>query len=394
MRRQRFLRAAAAAAFLVLTAASAICDEEGVRVLVRSGGPSGEAWAASLASALARSPSLDSVIPCPPDRDPAEVAARLSCSLAVDVDSDAPAGSDASSRWRVLDPLTYEALASGTITGPSPTARELAEYWWIPLVEAAEAALPKVKKTLVRVSAAPGTEITGLSEEPLVIPEEGYIDLPLRVPVTRPWRAVSKGAYPESGYFAALEQGMVLVIPRRPLRLWSVEAGLTMLSFPELWAHRSFREDKYFLRLGMAQYLLGLYLVNEEYGRETPPAILSLPLILPGAGIGMYILPSDAYVRPYMYASAFARILLLKGAFGFDTVAPIGTNAFLGAEWRVFPRTAVFFELGAALYPFCDGFLMAASRGGQDNGGPFFSIFGPDFYFETPLIRFGTRFTL
>lgn len=394
MKKHRFLRAAAAAAILVLSAVPALGDEEGIRILVRSAGAVGDAWSASLVSALAGSALLDSVIPCPPGRDPAELAARLSCALAVDVESEAPAGKDAASRWRILDPLTYEALASGTITGPSPTARELAEYWWIPLVEAAEAALPKVKKTLVRVSAAPGTTVTGLSEEPMVIPEEGFLDLPLRVPVTRPWRAVSKGAYPESGYFAALEQGQNLEIPRRPLRLWSVETGLTMLSFPEVWAHRNLGEDTYFIRFGLAQYLFGLYLVNEEFGEETPPAVLSLPLVMPGAGFGMYFLPSDVYVRPYGYASAFARILLLRGAFGFDTVAPIGTNAYLGAEWRAFPRTAVFFEVGAAFYPFCDGFLMAASRGGQGNDGPYINLFGSRWFFEAPMIRFGTRFTL
>ncbi len=394
MRIRRFLKAAATFSFLAFAAVTAPCDEEGVRVLVRSGGPSGEAWSASLVSALARSALLDSVIPCPPGRDPAELAARLSCSLAVDVVSEIPAGKDAYSRWKVVDPLTYEALASGTIEGPSPTTRELAEYWWIPLVEAAEAALPKVKKTLVRVSAAPGTTVTGLSEDPLVIPEEGFLDLPLRVPVTRPWRAVSKGAYPESGYFAALEQGQNLEIPRRPLRLWTVEAGLTMLAFPEVWAHRAFGEDRYFLRFGLAQYLAGLYLVDEEVGEETPPAILSLPLVMPGVGFGMYFLPSDAYVRPYGYVSAFARILLLKGALGFDTIAPAGTQAVLGAEWRAFPRAAVFAEVGAVFYPFCDGFLMSASRGGQGNDGPYLSLFGERWYLETPLLRVGTRFTL
>ena len=394
MRRLRAYRLAALAAvlsaFVVLHAGA---DEEGVRILFRSAGSLGAEWSESLASALARSSLLDSVIPCPPAREPAEAAARLSCALAVDVVSEAPAGKDAVSTWRILDPLSEEELASGKIAGPAPTPRELAEYWWIPLTEAVEAALPRVKKTLVRLSAAPGTTVTGLSEEPLVIPEEGFMDLPLRVPVTLPWRAVSKGAYPESGYFAALEQGLNLEIPRRPLRSWTLEAGLTMLSFPEVWAHRNIGEDRYFVRFGLAQYLFGLYLMNEEYGEETPPAILSLPLVLPGAGFGMYFLPGDAYVRPYGYASAFARILLLKGAFGFDTVAPIGTHAFLGAEWRAFPRTAVFFELGAAFYPFCDGFLMAASRGGQD-GGPFISLFGSRWFFEAPLIRFGTRFTL
>ena len=393
-RRSTIRFAALAAAFLAVSSLPSGADEEGIRILFRSAGTQGAAWSESLASALARSALLDSVIPCPPEGEPAETAARLSCALAVDVVSEAPAGKDAASKWKVLDPLTFEVLASGTITGPSPTPRELAEYWWIPLTESAEGALPRVKKTLVRVSAAPGTTISGLGKEPIVMPEEGFVDLPLRVPVTLPWRAVAAGAYPESGFFAALEQGQSLKIPRRPLRPWTIEAGVTMLSFPEIWAHRSFGEDRYFLRFGLAQYLLGLYLVNEEVGQETPPPLISLPMVIPGLGIGMYFLPSDTYVRPYGHASAFARILLLRGAFGFDTVAPVGLSAFLGAEWRAFPRTAVFAETGAAFYPFCDGFLMAASRGGQGNDGPYLSLFGARWYFEAPLLRFGARFTL
>ena len=113
---------------------------------------------------------------------------------------------------------------------------------------------------------------------------------------------------------------------------------------------------------------------------------------MPGAGFGMYFLPEDSYVRPYASATAFARILLLKGAFGFDTVAPLGLQSALGAEWRAFPRAAVFVEFGATFYPFCDGFLMAASRGDQD--GPFLNLFGARWFLELPILRLGARFRL
>jgi len=380
-------------ALLLFALLPARADDEGVRILFRSEGTAGPLWAESLASALARSTLLDSIIPCPPEEKPAEFAARLSCVLAVEAHSDAPADEDAVSRWKILDPLSGEELASGKISGPAPNSRELAEYWWLPLVEAAEGALTRVKRTLVRVSATPGTLVSGLSMDPLVIPEAGFLELSLPVPVTLPWRAVSQGAYPESGYFAALEEGLNLDIPRRPLSLWTIEAGLTMLSFPEFWAYRGFGEDRYFLRFGFAQYLLGLYLVDEKYGVDTPPAIISLPLVMPGIGLGMYFLPSDAFLRPYGFASSFARILLLSGAFGFDTVAPLGLHTALGVEWRASPTGAIFLEAGLALYPFCDGFLMAASLGNND-GGQVRGLYGEHWYIEAPLFRVGARFRL
>ncbi|HSV57046.1 MAG TPA: hypothetical protein VLH39_08085, partial [Magnetospirillaceae bacterium] len=202
------------------------------------------------------------------------------------------------------------------------------------------------------------------------------------------------GARPESGYFSALAQGQNLEISRRPLVVWTIEAGLTMLAFPEVWAHLAFGEGRYFLRFGFSQLLAGLFLADEEVGWETPPALLSLPLVMPGAGLGMYFLPEDSYIRPYGYAAAFFRILLMEGAFGLDPVASFGLHAVLGTEWRALPNIGFFAELGAVLYPGVDGFLVAASRKDQDSGGPFWWFFGDSWFFEAPLLRVGARFSL
>ncbi len=389
-------------AIIAVVPRAVFADDEGIRVMARSTGSGRAADQVAFAAALARAPSLDAILIAPVGSDIVELASRASCALAIDVTSESLASGDARSSWRILDPLTGEVLAKGVVEGPEPTERDLAEFWWIAVADAAEAALPRVKKTLVRIEGHPGTVITGqagkdrggLSEVDLVIPDSGFLEIPLRVPGTYPWRATSAGAYPERGYFGALEQGVSLGIPRRPIRPWSLEAGLYMGQFPDFWAIRSFSEDRWFVRVGLTQFLTGLYLVDEEYGAETPPALLSLPLVQPGVGFGGYLLPRDAYVRPYWNLGAFVRFIFIKGISPrFDTVAPLGTSAALGGEWAISARTAVFLEFGGAFYPFCDGFLMAASRGDSDSG-PMWTLRGDTWFLELPVMRLGARFTL
>ena len=390
---RRPYRLAALFAALFLAALGAFADSEGIRVLYVSEGGLGPIWSESLAAALARSELLDAVLPAPEGMEAGEAAARLSCALAVRVSSRLSETGEAASDWSVIDPLTREILAKGRIEGPSPTDRELAVYWWLSVVQAAEAALPKVKRTLVRVRAAPGTVVTGLGEDPVTMPAEGFLDLPLRVPGTYPWRAVSPGAYPERGYFGALEQGQTLSIPRTPLRPWSLEAGLVMMEFPDIWAERRFKEDMLFLRFGLAQYLFGLHLTDEEYGEATPPVIVSLPLVMPGVGIGRYLSPPDATIRPYVSATAFARFIFLDGYWGFDPIAPAGVLGSFGFDWKAVGRTSIYFELGTNFYPFCDGYLLASTRG-EDSGGPFGVIYSDWWLLEFPILRLGARVSL
>jgi len=396
--RRRAIAALAAAVALCAAAPRLAADDEGVRVMVRCTGDGRAADPASLAAALARSPLLDAVIVvsndvAQDDEGLAEAASRASCALAVEADSRSDE-SEAASAWKVLDPLTGGTLASGVVEGPEPGPRDLAEFWWLPVVDAAEAALPRVARTLVRVTAAPGTVVSGLGDEPLTVPESGELALPLRVPGTYPWRAVSSGAYPESGYFGALEQGVSLTVPRTPLRRWSLEVGLYMTQFPDLWASWRFMEDYLFLRAGLHQFLAGLYLVAEEYGEDTPPAILSMPLVQPGVGIGAYLLPPDAFVRPYAQLTAFARLLVAPWApLVPEPVAPLAATAMLGAEWALTRRAAVFVELGACWYPFCEAFLLASARGADDSG-PSGFVYGEDWLVELPILRLGARLSL
>lgn len=386
----------AAAALLVPTqhvSAKPAELDEGVRVMVQTTGEGPAADAGSLASALARSNMLDAILAAPAGTDLVEAAARTRCAVAVEILGVATGEGQAQSDWRIFDPFDGTIVSGGVIEGFNPTERDLADFWWLPVVEAVEQALPVLKKSMVAVMAEPGTVIRGLSGEPLAVPAEGRVELPLRVPGTYPWRAKAPGAYPERGVFDALEHGATMTVPERPLRRWALEFGMHMIQYPDLYGSWRFAEDTLFLRAGLSQFLAGLYLgdATDDSGEW---GFVSYPLVQPGLGLGAYLLPPDYPVRPYLTVSAFARVIIsAELPLTLDPVGPFGTSAVMGAEWALAERLAMFIELGASFYPCTDGELFAATRG-SGNTGPTLSMYGPRWFLELPLFRFGTRMTL
>lgn len=386
----------AAAALLVATqqvSAKPVQPEEGVRVMVRATGTGPAADADSLTAALARSTILDAILSAPEGTDLVEAAAKTRCAVAVEITGVATGEGQARSDWRIIDPFDGSIVRSGIIEGFEPTERDLTDFWWLPVVEAVEQALPSLKKPMVSISARPGTVVQGLSEEPLVIPGSGRVELSLRVPGTYPWRATSTGSYPERGVFDALEHGAEMAIKERPLRRWAVELGMFMTQYPDLYGSWRFSEDQFFLRFGLSQFLAGLYLgdATDDSGEW---GLVSYPLIQPGVGLGYYVLPPDFAVRPYLSVLAFARIIVSPYVpLALDPIGPFGTSAIAGAEWALAEKLAMFIEVGASFYPCPDGELFAASRGSGDTG-PTVSLYGASWFLELPLFRFGARMSL
>ncbi|MBN2875067.1 MAG: hypothetical protein JXM71_08225 [Spirochaetales bacterium] len=384
----------ALACLTLAIAKPALADEQattGVRVMARAGGSGIAADSESLAGALAKSPLLDAILVAPAGLDIVEAAARASCSLAVDVESIAGSPGDTRSSWRVIDPVSGAILAQGVVEGLDPTSRDLAEFWWLPVVKAAETALPAVSRTLVRVEAAPGTLLRGMGDETVRIPADGYLELALRVPGTYSWRAVSRGAYPQTGHFVAMEHGATLYVPRRELPRYSVESALFMGQFPDIRASVRFLEDYAFASAGLTQFLAGLYLVDPTYELREPPVVLSLPIVEPGISMGVYVLPPDARMRPYLSAIAFTRVVVASGEpVQLDPIAPLGLGSSVGIEWRSGVAIGLFAELSATLYPCPDGALMAASIP-RDSGGSY--SYGDEWFLQYPLFRVGVRVT-
>ncbi len=379
----------AAAALLAApqpVSAKPVQPEEGVRVMVRATGTGTASDASSLAAALARSTILDAIMSAPEGVDLVEAAAKTRCAVAVEITGVATGEGQARSDWRIFDPFDGTVVKQGSIEGFEPTERDLTDFWWLPVVEAVEQALPSLKKPMVSISAKPGTVVQGLSEEPLVIPDAGRVELSLRVPGTYPWRATVTGAYPERGVFDALEHGAGMVITNRPLRNWAVELGMHMIQYPDIYGSWRFGDDRFFLRFGLSQFLAGLYL-GDATNDSGEWGFASSPLIQPGLGLGAYLLPPDFTIRPYLSVSAFTRIIVSQYVpLALDPIGPFGTSAVAGAEWALAERLAMFIELGANFYPCPDGQLFAASRG-QEDSGPMSTMY-------MPLFRFGARMSL
>ncbi len=362
-----------------------------LRIMVGASGSGTAADVQSLAAALSESPKVGVVFIATRDEDTIVEAARARCPLAIIVTSQSLASGDARCTWSLVDSLSGSILAEGVIEGPEPTAWDLVEFWWLPIVGAAEKAMPTAASTMVRVIAAPATRIIGLGEQERILPDSGSIDIDLQLPGVYRWRATLKGSYPESGSFAGMRSGDTLTVTQRPLRTWSIELGAYMAQFPDIWASWRFADDWLFVRAGLSQFLFGLYLVDHRYATQTPSLFLSLPLVQPGIGIGTYMKPTDSSIRPYATLSALAR-LSSAGTEGWalDPIAPLCFSVALGAEWRFTFRAAAFFELGATYYPFTDGALMTASKGTGDTGA-WMSDYGELWFLDIPAIRLGIR---
>jgi hypothetical protein len=393
----RLLAAVLFFAVLGLASADDVSAQERCRVLVRlaAEGRDTELWSESLEAALARSAFIGAVLRSSGIDSPREETARLGFDFAVDVRvSSYEAATERGVRvdWRIYAPSSGDPVDSGLIEGLEPDERSLPDLW-LDLVQAADRAAIEIGdggQGDLAILGPPGSVLSGLGDDELVIPPEGRIELRLPAPGTYRWRAETPGAMPESGVLTLTDSGGRIELSIRRLLKWRIESALLNATFPDLWISLRLLNDRFYLRAGFYQYLAGLSL-EDEYAGYDPPLWVSYPLLQPGIGMGELFGPADAPLRAYAGATATARIAFPSGTGIFiDPVAPLSIGPQLGIEWRPIERWSFFAEGFANLYLFGDGRLMAASR--KSGSGPF--LFGATWYLEFPLMRFGARFAL
>jgi len=400
---------------LALVAASAAMAEGGPSVLAIATGPIPVGETAWLSAALARSPSIGAVIAWPEalaaEGEPSgglgealDYAARAGCALVAQADSSIAEGGEARSEWRLIavaatpGTLAGAVLAEGVIEGAAPTRRDLAAFWWLPLVAAAEtalAALPPPGAATLAVEGPAGALVAGLSEdpgaEPVVIPATGRLLLSVRPPATLRWRATATGYRPASGALAVMADGQTLSLGLSPLKNAAVELGLSAFQYPDLYAGASLADGYLWLGAGLGQYALGLRLVDARREDPSPSYLASAALFLPSLAARAYALPPDAFLRPYLVFEAALRLYLPWAAPpALEPAAPFALKAAIGGEWSFSRDVAAFLELGGAFYPAADGFLMAAMRGIEQRG-PRMEASGETWFAELLPPRGGLR---
>jgi len=351
-----------------------------------------ETWAQALDVALGKSARVREVKRGPLAADALAAASLQGFQLLVRVAASADAGTDtARAAYRVIDVLSQKDLAEGLIEGPVPYENELAETYWLPLVAAVEAAEPTERASFVRIQAAPGTKVYGFGQEALLVDEAGEARIEAFVPATYAWRAKRSGAQDQSGVFVALENDALLAIPLVPLRRWTAESGLVMTQFPDLWVGFNAWQNRLFFKMGLQQYLFGFFLPGPEGVEPYDRMIVSLPMVMPGLAMGLRFGSSEAFLRPYLAATALMHVNTELGVI--DPIGPVSGTLALGFDWRVIPLCSLFAEIGATAYPGAKGPLMVASRGEED-GGPFSYVYDDEFYAEFPAVRLGVRVSL
>ncbi|MBL8965856.1 MAG: hypothetical protein JNG85_02535 [Spirochaetaceae bacterium] len=355
-----------------------------------------EAYASSLDAAMARSSRFGAVKRAEAPAGIVEEAGRGGFDLAAVVSLEKLSDTNLRLSWALMGPDGGESVANGGAETALPDARDLVDFFWLDLVDAAERASAVVKiqgRSMLALRGPPGTIVTGIGKERLELPESGELEVGLRAPATYSWKASAPGYASASGVVALFGERVELALELERLRPWALEVGLLNAAFPDLWVSWRFANDRFFLRAGLHQYLGGLSLARESQYYE-PSYFVSLRLVQPGLGAGWLLGKPGGALRPYLGVTASARLAFppLSRLF-LDPVAPLCLEPYLGLEWKAAKRVGLFLELGACLYLFGDPLLMAASLAEKDSSRPLY-IHGDFGFLEFPSFRFGARLRL
>ena len=392
-----------AAMLLLALAAAAAGAEDRRKILVAFSAPGYEAakvesFAASLDAALARSSrfgtALRAASPASGAATLAEEAARLSFDMALAASVEkTPTGVKLS--WTIVGPTAGEELDRGSLEAPEPDERDLAEFFWLELVSAAEKAAAVVKsggRARLTILGPPGAVVEGLDKDRVELPESGELAIELKAPATYIWKARASGYASAEGIVSLFAEGASLELALDKVKAWTLELGLRNAAFPDFWASYRLLGDRLFVKAGFEQYLFGLSLAQERVDYE-PPYIQSIRMIEPGLGAGWLFGKPGGETRPYAALTLAARLAFPKDAgFFLDPVAPLQLQPSAGIEWKPLEGWGFFLELGASLFLFGDGILMAGSVG-EDRGGTIYA-YGETWFLEFPSFRFGARMHL
>ena len=357
-----------------------------------------ETWAAAFDSAIGRSKRVSAVKRSNADSDLIAQATRAGYQVAASVSVLLETGSDtASAKYRLVDVLSRKIMAENIITAPIPYINELSETFWIPLIVELEKITATERHSYIRVRAEPDTVLHGFGTAPLTVGTEGEISIDTFVPGTYSWRAVRRHTQTQTGVFTAVEEDARLVISPKWLKRWSLESGMVMAQFPDVWFGAANVYNRFFFRIGIEQYLFGLFFTNAYSTSSYNSGVVSLPMVMPGITIGGYFGDTAQFIRPYISTSVFLRYNTELNIP--DPVGPYAIKFMTGLDWRVKPSIALFGEMGGSYYPGANGQMMAASRGTAETGisdssSLTFTSYGDGYFLEIPAIRLGARFSL
>ncbi len=284
--------------------------------------------------------------------------------------------------------------------GVRTDARTLSRGFWDPIAETIRSSYGQVVDTVeVRITAQPGTRITGLAETAIEL-DGTEITVPLPNPATYTYRAELVGHYPiDDTFYLGFDSVQIELEHIRGAR-WGVELYGNNIQFPGMNVTRYLIPATAFVRTGFTTYALGVYLVEGFSGNA--PLVSGNPLTNLSAHAGLYFSEPGRDLRWYGGGGAFLRLVHDFAAdadggpvFGVEPTAPFGFTPFAGIEYSPWLSLRFFVEYAPLLYRTVDSdefrarsFPLHLYPDGRIPGYLFFDSFALDFRNVAVGVRF------
>jgi hypothetical protein len=202
----------------------------------------------------------------------------------------------------------------------------------------------------------------------------------------------------DQGIFLVHRDNTALELPRRRIYPTSIDVGLFLGRFPEIWVSRYLQRNGMFFSIGLQQQQFLLFPRSRGEALET--SFNSLPLLMPGAALGYRFRPvfhpenegdKNYLPRPYLSLALFLRCNYEKKSF--DDFSPFSVTFSAGYDWAMPFKIHLFIELGAAFYILGEDYKNSRSKGTGDQG--FIQqVLNGAAYFEFPSFRAGLKIPL
>ncbi|MDR0375649.1 MAG: hypothetical protein LBH85_07995 [Treponema sp.] len=299
-----------------------------------------------------------------------------------------------------------------TFTEALPTEDDLLFYYWLPIKTDLADFIKPILKPLFTLYAPAGTSVSGFSEESLVIPESGSISFALPLPGVYKWTMSHEKYVTRTGIFFADKDRNEFALPAQKFYPSSLDIGVFLACFPEIWYTRNFRTSGWFFSVGLQQQAIGFFSKSGEASgaASLQTSFTAAPLVMPGVAGGYRFKTQEPYIpKLYIQGVLQARInythIIKEDADWkswwwnnfqqdwFDDFSPASFSLYIGYDWETPIFLKLFVEVGASMYFLRDGYKSSVSKGMNDKGFLQQAI-GDIVYFELPSFRLGVRIKL
>ena len=243
-------------------------------------------------------------------------------------------------------------------------------------------------RTELTLKGIPQTRIIGLTDDEIILGEDGSVSLNLYERVTYSFRAVRQGYYPQrSSVYITSPQSVYEIEQKRGSRFG---AGIYMnnVIYPGIEGSVYIIPNLMFVRLGLTTFAFGL---PRDEGEGIPNGFPLTNLIF---STGAYVSQADAFVRFYGGLGFFLRFNHIpQKYFGLDLVAPAGLSLIMGAEMSNWRQVRPYFEFSPLLYFITSPLLVEAAYSGSTGEPAPFSI-NEHTFIDARNSHVGVRFQL